>query len=62
MTTDQNKDELSLVLKILSFLFPIVGGYIYFKNKNDYPQKAKLAGILGLVGFVAIYILRTILI
>ena len=61
MTKNESKDELSLILKIVSFLLPIVGGYIYFKNKNDHPKKAKLAGILGLSGFVIGYIANRVL-
>jgi hypothetical protein len=52
---------MSTGLKILSFIFPIVGGYLYFKHRTDNPSKAKLAGKLALFGFGAGVLLNIIM-
>lgn len=52
---------MSTGLKILSFIFPIVGGYLYFKHRKDNPSKAKLAGKLALFGFASGVVLNVIM-
>ena len=52
------KDEKSVGLNILSFLFPIVGWVLYFVLKGETPIKAKSCGIWGLVGFGASLLLQ----
>ena len=44
-------EKLSLGMRILSFLIPIVGIVYYFVKKSETPQKAKDALIWGLSGF-----------
>ena len=49
-------DELSKPLTILSSIIPPIGFILYFKYKNEFPNKAKKAlgsGLIGIpIGFV----------
>lgn len=45
-------DELNVGLSILCVVMPVVGIVIYFSNKRNFPNRAKAAGILALVGIV----------
>ncbi|WP_194767252.1 hypothetical protein [Tamlana sp. I1] len=61
--SENGKDQLSTILRILSFLMPIVGAIIYFVNKNDHPAKAKSACHAALWGFgvgIVIQIIYTV--
>ncbi len=49
---ETNKDELSTVLKVVSFCVPIAGAIIYFTSKNENPMKAKSACNFALYGIV----------
>lgn len=44
-------EGLSLLLKIVSFLFPIVGWILWAVWKTDYPKKASSASKFGWIGF-----------
>lgn len=48
---NQEDDNLSTGLSILSFCIPLAGAIIYFSNKSDKPTKAKKACHLALWGF-----------
>lgn len=48
---NQEDDNLSTGLSILSFCIPLAGAIIYFSNKSDKPVKAKKACNLALWGF-----------
>jgi len=54
-------DELNVGLSIICFVAPIVGIVIYFTNKRNFPNRAKAAGILAIVG-IAINLVFTLLI
>jgi hypothetical protein len=41
----------SIGLKIVSFLFPIIGWILYFVYKSENIKKAKDCGMWGLIGF-----------
>ena len=45
------QEDLSTVLKVVSFCFPIVGAILYFVNKDKEPLKAKSACNMALIGF-----------
>ncbi|AJR03320.1 hypothetical protein [Siansivirga zeaxanthinifaciens] len=47
---NNQNDELSLGLKILSFCIPLAGAVIYFMNKGKSPNKAKTACYAALIG------------
>ena len=47
---NNQNDELSLGLKILSFCIPLAGAVIYFMNKDKSPNKAKTACYAALIG------------
>ena len=48
---EDEPEDLSTVLKILSFCIPIAGAVIYFMNKDNQPKKARSACIAALLGF-----------
>jgi len=57
-------EDLSTGMTMLSYCIPIVGAAIFFVNKEDYPEKAKVgchAAVWGLLAFVAIVALLTVL-
>lgn len=49
--SNQSEEGLGTGFKILSFCFPIVGGILYFVNKENKPKKAKSACHAALWGF-----------
>ena len=58
---DQNQnDQLSTGLKILSFCIPLAGIILYFMNKSESPKKAKSACYAALFGAGLIIILQII--
>ncbi|MBB4117933.1 hypothetical protein GGR32_000205 [Mesonia hippocampi] len=63
-TNENNNDQLSTGLKVLSFCIPLAGAIIYFMNKNESPQKAKTACYAALWGFgfgILLQIIATVL-
>ena len=52
--------DLNLALKILSFLFPIVGLVLYFVHRNSAPNKASQAGKWAGIGFAVGMILNVL--
>lgn len=58
--TDRAKDDSSIGYAILCFCFPIVGLILYCVWRDTLPQRAKSAGVGGLLGFVIGVILTVI--
>jgi hypothetical protein len=50
LNPNENKDELGMGLKILSFCIPLAGGIIYFMKKKDEPKSAQTACYAALIG------------
>ncbi len=48
----KNSERASIFLRIISFLFPIVGLILYCVWNKEYKRKAKDVGIPALVGFI----------
>lgn len=46
------KDELSVGLGILAFIVPLCGLIMYFIWKDETPNRAKVAGIIGTISFI----------
>lgn len=62
--TETQTEDLSLILKIVSFCIPLVGAILWFINKDKNPKAAKSACIFALVGLgvgIVINILVTVL-
>lgn len=55
-----NYEDLSVILKIVSFLFPIVGIVLYFINRNSAPNKASQALRWAGIGFAVGMILNVL--
>ncbi len=53
--------ELSTVLKIVSFCFPLVGAILYFVKKDQEPVAAKSACMMAIWGVAAIILINIIL-
>lgn len=51
-TEAKNNERASIFLRIISFLFPIVGLILYCVWNKEYKRKAKDVGIPALVGFI----------
>lgn len=51
-----SNEDASLVIKIISFLIPIVGIILYFVKKNESPVYAKSCLTWGLIGFVVSFL------
>lgn len=50
MKNNSNEDHLSKFWFIVSNMIPPVGFFIYFKNRNEFPKKARKALISALTG------------
>jgi uncharacterized membrane protein len=48
-TDNQQTEDLSLILKIVSFCIPLVGAILWFINKDKNPKAAKSACTFALV-------------
>lgn len=46
-----SEDKLSTILKVVSFIFPIVGAILYFVWKDSKPVSSKSACTFALYGF-----------
>ncbi len=55
-----NNEDLSTILKVVSFCIPLVGGILWFVKKDDEPVAAKSAGKLALFGLALGIILQII--
>ena len=49
---EQNDQQTSAGLVVLSFIFPFVGWILYFVKNDDNPSAARLYGICGIAGFI----------
>ncbi len=49
-TGGQQTEDLSMILKIVSFCIPLVGAILWFINKDKNPKAAKSACTFALVG------------
>jgi len=62
MKNDNNKDNLSSLWFILSQALPPIGFFLYFKHRNQFPNKARKAltsAIIGVpIALIAGYILN----
>ena len=54
-------DELHPGLKVLAFCVPLAGAIMYFVHKDKFPNKAKSACTLALIGFGFGLVLRVLL-
>lgn len=63
MKNENNKDELSRFWFILSNAVPPIGFFLYFKHRQQYPNKAKSAlksAIIGVpIALIAGHIMNT---
>ncbi len=48
--TSSQTEDLSMILKIVSFCIPLVGAILWFINKDKNPKAAKSACTFALVG------------
>lgn len=60
-TDNQQTEDLSMILKIVSFCIPLVGAILWFINKDKNPKAAKSACTFALVG-VAVGIIINVLV
>jgi hypothetical protein len=63
MKSNSNKDKLSNLWFVLSNAIPPIGFYLYFKHRNQFPNKARRAFTSAAIGIVmalaAGYIMNT---
>ncbi|MBZ0202008.1 MAG: hypothetical protein IT281_06820 [Ignavibacteria bacterium] len=60
----KSQEDLSVILKIVSFCIPLVGAIIWFLKKDKEPKAAKSACTFALIGFavgIIINVLVTVL-
>lgn len=50
--SNDKKDELGVGLGILAFIIPLAGWIMYLFWKNETPNRAKWAGIIGTISFI----------
>ena len=60
-TDSQQPEDLSMILKIVSFCIPLVGAILWFINREKNPKAAKSACTFALVG-VAVGIIINVVI
>jgi uncharacterized membrane protein len=58
--TSGSQEDLSLILKIVSFCIPLVGAILWFINKDKNPKAAKSACTFAIVGVVVGIIINVI--
>jgi len=46
------KDNLGCIQAIVCFIVPIIGFFFYFYWTDSHPKKARLSGIVALIGFL----------
>ena len=59
-TGGQQTEDLSMILKIVSFCIPLVGAILWFINKDKNPKAAKSACTFALVGVAVGIIINVI--
>jgi uncharacterized membrane protein len=59
--TGQSSEDLSLILKIVSFCIPLVGAILWFINKDKNPKAAKSACTFAIIGVVVGILINVIL-
>ena len=59
--TGQETEDLSMILKVVSFCIPLVGAILWFINKEKNPRAAKSACTFALIG-VAVGIVVNIIV
>lgn len=57
---EQSQEDLSTILKVVSFCIPLVGLILYFVKKDKEPVAAKSAGKFALIGFIIGVVLNII--
>lgn len=60
-TTGQSGEDLSVILKIVSFCIPLVGAILWFIKKDKEPKAAKSACTFALIGVAVGIIINIIL-
>ncbi|KXK56300.1 MAG: hypothetical protein UZ05_CHB002000217 [Chlorobi bacterium OLB5] len=58
--TETQQEDLSLILKIVSFCIPLVGAILWFINKDKNPKAAKSACTFALIGVAVGIIINVI--
>lgn len=56
----KDKEEINIVLLILSICCPIVGFVVFFADKKSQPRTAKVCGIAALVSFILAFAVQTL--
>jgi len=62
--SEKSQEDLSTILKIVSFCIPLVGAILWFIKKDKEPKAAKSACTFALIGFavgIIINVLVTVL-
>jgi len=59
--TENQQEDLSMIMKIVSFCIPLVGAILWFINKDKNPKAAKSACTFALIG-VAVGIVINVLV
>ncbi len=60
-TSSGSGEDLSLILKIVSFCIPLVGAILWFINKDKNPRAAKSACTFAIVGVVVGIVINVVL-
>ncbi|NDW17346.1 hypothetical protein D0T53_00260 [Dysgonomonas sp. 216] len=61
---EDKRDDIDAGLAVLSYCLPIVGAVLYYINKDDYPEKSKMAcisAIGGAVFIIALFVIITVI-
>ncbi len=48
----RSSDRGSVILNIISFLFPIIGFFLWLANKSSKPERASQIGLAAIIGFL----------
>ncbi len=59
-TPHGSNQDLSTILKVVSFCIPLVGGILWLIKRNDEPVAAASAGKLALIGLVVGVVLNVV--
>ena len=55
-TYEDEDDSAGIIMKILCFLFPIIGFILYFVKKKNYPNSAKSYITWSAIGFGVLFL------
>jgi uncharacterized membrane protein len=58
--SEKSQEDLSTILKIVSFCIPLVGAILWFIKKDKEPKAAKSACTFALIGFAVGIIINVI--